>query len=251
MDEGQICFYLSGHGELNVEPSRLDQIPSSIFLPAREVLSIYPGFMNAYLNRESSSDETYYDLALALSALPLRGPRGEAASRLYQPLAELLDGTVHFDGDRFYLTTRADGSIEAHLVAEGHRKIASVMHLIANGSLMQDGLLFWDEPEANLNPRLTKVVADFLLRLAGAGVQVFITTHDYLLTNELSLQSEYRTDPARNAPIKFFAFNRGDDGVTIQSGATLADLDQNPIMEEFEALYDRERRLFVEPTRPT
>ena len=250
-NEGRILFDLNSDGGIKIEQWRLRQNPSSIFLPAREVLSIYPGFAHAYENRESSFDETYYDLVRALSALPLRGPRGEAAARLYQPLSDFLGGKVHLDGDRFSLTTQADGNVEAHLVAEGHRKIATLMHLIANGSLTQDGLLFWDEPEANLNPRLTKVVADFLLRLAGEGVQIFVATHDYLLTNELSLQSEYRTDPARKAPIKFFAFDRGEDGVTVQSGATLAELDHNPIMEEFEALYDRERRLFIEPDRAT
>ena len=44
-----------------------------------------------------------------------------------------------------------------------------MMHLIANGSLMKNSVLFWDEPETGLNPRLIKVVADFLFRLAATG----------------------------------------------------------------------------------
>jgi predicted ATP-dependent endonuclease of OLD family len=154
------------------------------------VLSIYPGFIAAYQNRELAFDETYYDACLALSAAPLRGPRGETGSALWQPLGEHLHANVSFEQERFYLVTRDDGIIEAHLAAEGYRKIATVMHLIANGSLMKNAILFRDEPEANLNPRLTKIVSDFLLRLASNGVQVFVASHDYVLTNELSLNAE-------------------------------------------------------------
>jgi hypothetical protein len=246
-----IEFSLSKLGKIAVKHISVREIPDTILLPAREVLSIYPGFIGAYQNRELAFDETYYDLCLALSASPLRGPRGEAASALWRPLGEHLHAKVSFEKDRFYLDTRDDGLIEAHLAAEGYRKIATLMHLIANGSLTKNSILFWDEPEANLNPKLTKIVSDFLLRLAGNGIQVFIASHDYLLTNELSLNAEYATEAANNAPIRFFAFGRTDDGsVEVQSGATLAELRQNPIMEEFEALYERERGLFYAGGRP-
>ncbi|HEX8200871.1 MAG TPA: hypothetical protein VF590_10305, partial [Isosphaeraceae bacterium] len=82
------------------------------------------------------------------------------------------------------------------------------------------------------------------------GIQIFIASHDYLLTNELSLQSEYKTDLAREANISFFGFSREKNGPAyVQSGSTLADLDRNPIMEEFAALYERERALFYEGER--
>lgn len=241
----RVRFSLSNLGRVDVERADSTAVPASIFLPAREVLSIYPGFLAAYQNRELAFDETYYDLCLALSGSPLRGPRGEVASALWRPLGEHLRANVSFEGNTFYVSSEEDGIIEAHLVAEGIRKIASLMHLIANGSLMKNAILFWDEPEANLNPRIVKIVADFLVRLAAEGVQIVIATHDYLLTNELSLQAEYQTDAVRNAPIRFFSFYRNEDhSVGIEHGSTLADLTQNPIMEEFEALYNREQNLF-------
>ncbi len=234
----------------NASDSRDFEHPSkAIFLPAREVLSIFPGFISAYTDRELSFDETYYDLCIALDRLPLRGPRGEEAATLRQPLSDAIQATVQREGSRFYVTSEVDGKVEAHLVAEGLRKIASVMHLIANGSIAKGTILFWDEPESNLNPKLIKVVADFLLTLAGQGVQVFIATHDYLLTNEISLQSEYQTPLAQQAPIQFFLFERGEDGVSVQSSGTLGGLNNNPIMQEFEALYQRERRLFIDASR--
>ncbi len=253
-DDGS--FYLNIASRISLDSGVLDSrdaaySPRGIFLPAREVLSNFPGFISAYTDRELSFDETYYDLCLALDRLPLRGPRGEEAATLRQPLSDAIRATVEREGSRFYVTSEADGKVEAHMVAEGWRKIASLMHLIANGSIARGSILFWDEPEANLNPRLIKVVADFLLNLAGQGVQVFIASHDYLLTNELSLQAEYRTKASQDAPIRFFMFHRGDDSsVSVQAGETLAEMDYNPIMDEFEAHYQRERRLFVEGGRP-
>jgi len=115
-----------------------------------------------------------------------------------------------------------------------------VLHLINNGSIDKDTVLFWDEPEANLNPRLTTHIALFLRELAKTGIQIFIATHDYLLTGELSLAAEYRIAP--EVPIRFFGMSREGDGpVSIRSGDTLADLEDNPILEEFAAHYEREQ----------
>ena len=68
------------------------------------------------------------------------------------------------DDGRFYLKTQT-GKLEAHLVAEGMRKLAMIARLIATGSLIGTGSLFWDEPEANLNPKVIKQVARTILQL--------------------------------------------------------------------------------------
>ena len=44
-----------------------------VFIPTKEMLSIFPGFAAAYRNRELMFDETYYDLALALETRPCEG----------------------------------------------------------------------------------------------------------------------------------------------------------------------------------
>ena len=82
---------------------------------------------------------------------------------------------------------------ESNLAAEGHRKVAMLVHLLRNGGITEDSTLYWDEPESSLNPRLIKVLADVFLVLASQGVQVFLATHDYLLSRELSLAAEYQT----------------------------------------------------------
>jgi hypothetical protein len=125
-----------------------------------------------------------------------------------------------------------------------------IAQLILNGSLAEKSYLFWDEPEANLNPRMIVQVADTLLRLANRGVQVFVATHDYLLSTRLSLASEYpdQLPPEQRCPIKFFGLSRrGSDaqGVTVSSGSRISDLAENPILSEYAALYDYEGELFA------
>ncbi len=237
---------LYGKGNVSAKVKWIfEPVPAPVFLPAREILSIYEGFVAAYEARELSFDETYYDLCVALSANPLKGAHADEAALLVQPFQDRLHTAVRRDGDRFYVEMPGESFTEAHLIAEGYRKLASLMYLINNGSLTKNGILFWDEPEANLNPRLIKVVADFLLSLAASGIQIFVATHDYLLTNELSLHAEYQTEDAKKAQIRFFGFHREGGGpASVQGGKVLADLDENPIMEEFAALYDRERDLF-------
>ncbi len=80
--------------------------------------------------------------------------------------------------------------------------------------------------------------------LAKRGVQIFVATHDDLLSQKLSLMSEYETCP--EVPIRFFAFYRADDGksVLVSPGKTLAELPDNPMLDEFAKHYDWERELF-------
>ena len=61
--------------------------------------------------------------------------------------------------------------------------------LIQNGTLLNGSVLFWDEPEANLNPQLMKTVVEIILELQRMGVQIFIATHDYVLLKEFDLQA--------------------------------------------------------------
>ncbi len=147
------------------------------------------------------------------------------------------------ENNRFYFNL-PDGRFESHFVAEGYRKIATLHYLLRNGSLNKNSILFWDEPEANLNPKLIVRIVEVLKQLASAGVQIFLTTHDYLLSHELSLMNEYRANG--DVDIKFFALNKPNikEGVTVESSQTLAEIEHNPLLEEFAAHYDRETALF-------
>jgi energy-coupling factor transporter ATP-binding protein EcfA2 len=251
---GKCGFKLSSLDKITDAKGELGQLEEAAFLPSREVLALYEGFISAYEKRELSFDETYYDICLALSANQRLGPRLEMLRVLVAPLETEIRGKVSLEGGRFYVTG-GDGSIEAHLLSEGWRKLAALAQLIINGTLTKNGFLFWDEPEANLNPRMVVQLTETLQRLAHQGTQVFVVSHDYLLTNRLSLASEYpdQLPEDQRCPVKFFGITRrGADerGVSISSGAKLADLTDNPILDEYAALYDYEGDLFQKSQTP-
>ena len=244
----KVGFKLSSQDKISGAKGDVNGLQEAAFLPSREVLALFEGFISAYQKRELSFDETFYDICVALSASQIKGRRDGMLDSLASPLEDEIRGRVSLEGGRFYLKG-ADGSIEAHLVSEGWRKLAALAQLIINGTLTKNGFLFWDEPEANLNPKMVVQLSETLLRLANQGIQIFVVSHDYLLTTRLSLASEYPDALPRNqsCPIKFFGLSRrGSDekGVSISCGGKLADLRDNPILAEYAALYDYEGSLF-------
>jgi len=215
-------------------------VPRTLFVPPRETLAMYNGFVAAYEGRELDFDETYYDICKALGATRLRGGRAEAVAPLLDPLERILGGKVLLKGNHFYVQ-QGDAETEAHLLAEGLRKIACLAYLVANGALTRDTVVFWDEPEASLNSRLVVQVVEFVRALARAGVQVFVASHDFLLLHRLSQPAEHALDP--DVPIRFFSLYRPRSGapVEVETGATLADIEHNAILDEFARYYDDER----------
>jgi energy-coupling factor transporter ATP-binding protein EcfA2 len=247
---GRKCgFRLSTQDRISSAGSDVGALQEAAFLPSREVLALYEGFIAAYEKRELSFDETFRDICLALSQGQLRGARDGDLDSLVKPLEDEIRGKVRLEGGRFYVSGE-DGKIEAHLVSEGWRKLAALAQLMINGTLTQNGFLFWDEPEANLNPRMVVQISETLQRLAHQGIQVFVVSHDYLLTTRLSLSSEYpeAIPEDQRCPVKFFGLVRresNEKGVSVSSGSRLADLEDNPILAEYSALYDYEGELFA------
>ncbi len=223
---------------------------SALFVPTREALAMHEGFVSAVEERELSFDATYVDLAKALGAARLKDPSSNLGA-LQKKLQELLHGSVFLQSGRFYLKQRslvlkkgskplaawAKEGVEAHLMSEGQRKLGSIERLLTNGRLKKGSVFFWDEPEANLNPRLIAVVSELLIEMALSGIQVIVASHDYLLCERINLRAKKDT-------ATFFSFSRGDNGaVDVEAATELDELTSNPIREEFLALYDLRRGL--------
>jgi len=241
-DAGKIRFELTTFGNLKLHHDDLAQSEQAVFLPAREVLSMFEGFISAYNKKELSFDETYYDLCVALDARPDRKPN---FSGITTELEKVLGGKVRLIGGRFYLYNE-DGVIESHMLAEGFRKLGTLFHLMQNGSLTRNGFLFWDEPESNLNPMMVTLVCRILRCLASSGVQVFVATHDYLLSNELSLIAEYPDKASKelSPSIRFIGLTRNaEKGIQSQAGDTLPEIKDNPILAAYARHYDEEDEL--------
>ncbi len=211
----------------------------ALFLPTRELMTIFPGFVALYNSHYVPFEESWRDTCIYLGMPPLKGRRSEAIASLLDPLEDAMGGKVVMEkSGHFYLQIPGSGKMEMYLVAEGLRKLAMVAQLIGNGTLQEQGYLFWDEPETNLNPRLIRLVARVVHQLAANGVQVFIATHSYFLLKELDLL--YREQPIEQA---LFSIVRADGQLSIQRGEMLSDLEEIVALDEELAQYDRELEL--------
>lgn len=221
------------------------------YIPPKEILAHAPGFRSLYGSRYIYFEEIYDDLLFRAYRPVLRGPVTKTRRRLLEILEPALEGRVETQGEMFYLVQKGLGALEFALVAEGLRKIALLWVLVQNGTLLAEDpkpkgprtpagyVLFWDEPEANLNPRLYRTVVRFLFALAESGTQVFLATHDFALLKEVDLA---RQEDAR-VPVRFFAFYHDPEQPTrvlVNAAETLTDVHPNAILETFSDLYDRE-----------
>lgn len=181
-----------------------------IFIPAKEVLTL--GWMlSASRQFKVPMDETYLDLLAQLSGLALQKPEPAAAAAI-ATLTEVLGGEVEEQNGSFFLVYPKEERMEMNLVAEGLRKFGTLQKLLANGSLTPKSTLFWDEPEANLNPVLLKKLAAVLAALARQGFQIILATHSLFLLKELHILS--RQKDVLPLPVRYFGLNAGKDGAT-------------------------------------
>jgi len=115
------------------------------------------------------------------------------------------------------------------------RKIALLWQLIKNGTLEKGAILFWDEPEANVNPRNIPAIANLLMNLQQDGVQVFIATHDYFLAKYLSVFQAGKND------LMFHSLYKDKDGfIKHEMQQDFETLVNNSILQESVNLYEKE-----------
>jgi AAA15 family ATPase/GTPase len=204
----------ASHDSANLEPN------GAIFLPTREMLSIYEGFASALRNRELAFDSTFLDLADALGLTHLKGEKLEQVKPFIATLEKHMGGKVILERGRFYLDN-GKRRLEMSLVAEGIRKLAMLAHLLANGSIQKGVSVFWDEPESNLNPKLMQHLADILVQLANFGVQICIATHSLFFLRELEIQLALH--PA--TPARFIGLTLEKKGISVMQGNSFLDID--------------------------
>ena len=182
----------------NSQTAQITEMPKNylskkpVYFPTREMLSPHPGFAAACREMGLHFDHTYVDLADALSLPQMQGRRKEKAQELMAPLEKAMQAKIIQRNDRFYLRhhQKSKGELEIEFEAEGHRKLAMLAYLIANGKLDQTGsTLFWDEPETNMNARMLLVLAKAIINLSNTGRQIIIATHNLFLLRELNMQN--------------------------------------------------------------
>ena len=217
-------------GEVNWKKGKLE----SAYIPVKEMLAHAPGFLATAAKREIAFEEVYVDIIKRAFLPKLMGPTDKDRQRLLTALQKAIDGRVLAKGEHFFLKNK-QGDLEFTLLAEGIRKLALIWLLIQNGTLLSGSILFWDEPEANLNPALMGEVVEVILELQRLGVQVFLTTHNYVLLKEFDLRKQEEDQ------IRYLSLFRNDsDAVSGKASDSYLRVDPNAIAATFSDLYDRE-----------
>jgi len=206
-----------------------------IFIPAKEILSHSYNLNAAVEMNNVSFDDTYLDIINSAKIAITAGKDSATKRTLLDKMETIIAGKVFFDKakDEFYLK-EGNTKTEFTLIAEGIRKIALLWQLIKNGALLSGSILFWDEPEANINPAHIPLLAEMLMELQREGVQIFIATHDYFLVKYLDVKR------GKEDRLKYHSFFMEDGCVRLESAAEFRDLQHNAIMETFLSLYEEE-----------
>jgi hypothetical protein len=235
-DDIRFSFASNSKSDVEIDNGAPEQLLGArpVFLPSREILSVYHGFAAALENRELQFDDTFLDLAKVLALSPERGPRPGKVRKTMEELEKSMGGTVVQNNDRFYLHTGRE-RLEIQLEAEGIRRLAMLAYLIRNGTLREgESVLFWDEPETNLNPKLLRAVVRAIMTLSANGFQVVIATHSLFLLRELTLirkNGKNEIDAAYFALVRDKAEN-GEEKVTIRRGKTEEEIEPIVALDE-------------------
>lgn len=210
---------------------------SSVFIPAKDILSNAWNLQSAVTMGNVEFDDTYLDIIAAASVNITRGTDSKERKKYLNLLQAISNGKVTIDNEHFYLKPGNQAKLEFNLVAEGLRKIALLWQLIKNGTLESGSILFWDEPEANINPKHIPTIVDLLLTLQREGVQIFVSTHDYFLSRYFEARKK-ETDS-----VLYHSLYRNEEGkVSIEQNPSFKELKNNSILDTFMELYREEIR---------
>lgn len=207
---------------------------NSIFIPAKEVLSLFNIILKSReIDKVFGFDDTYYDLVKALRIAPQRGKNYKVFSKSRKTLEDIIGGRVEFDDSTnkwYYRKGKQKFSIGA--TSEGVKKIAILDRLLGNGYLTKSSVIFIDEIESALHPTAISDFLDIIDIIAfDMGIQVFIASHSYFVIKKLYLNAL-----KRKKSISCISLSKGEP----QYYDLLDGMPENSIINESVRLYEEE-----------
>lgn len=203
----------------------------AVFIPVKDMLANAPGFQSLYNSHAIHFEGVYADIISKALYPASLGRRNRIQKELLEMIEREISGTVATQGEEFYLkATDGSGNLEFTLLSEGYRKLGLLFCLIQNEMLTRGSALFWDEPEANLNPNVMELMIKLLYKLVDLGVQVFVSTHNSMLIAQMRFLEEA-------APTKYHLFTKNGQGAIDYAGYTrFQEVEESPIEQAYEAL---------------
>lgn len=171
---------------------------NSVFLPAKEVLSLFSIILKSRdIDKSFGFDDTYYDLVKAIRIAPTRGKNYTAFAESRKVVGNVIDGVIEYSeqtGKWTYKNKRGQiFSIGA--TSEGIKKVSIMDRLLANGYLGYGSIVFIDEVESALHPEAVCEFLDMIALLADKmEIQFFIASHSYFAIKKLVLLASKKKD---------------------------------------------------------
>lgn len=167
----------------------------SIFLPAKEVLSLHSIILRSReQEQEFGFDDTYLDLARALRLPTTKGKNYQGFADARNKLEYLIGGRARYDPDSatWYFKGPRNQRLSIGLTAEGIKKVSILDTLLGNRYLSPESIVLIDEPESALHPAAVSGLLDILAVLAETGIQFFLASHSYFVVKKLFLIAQER-----------------------------------------------------------
>lgn len=206
----------------------------SIFIPAKEILSHSYKLAAATSVDNVRFDDTYIDIINSAKIDIAMGKNPATRSGMLNKIEKMTNGKVIYDAkkDEFYLKSGSSKQ-EFNLVAEGIKKMGLLWLLAKNGTLEKGSVLFWDEPEANINPAYISTIVELLLEIQRNGVQIFLSTHNYFLAKYFEIKK------AEQDNVSYYSLypSEDDESILCENSDQFTLLENNPITRTFLQVY--------------
>jgi AAA15 family ATPase/GTPase len=173
----------------SLENHILPRSSNSVFLPAKEVLSLHHIILKSRLqDKVFGFDDTYVDLTQALLMGTQRGRNFNEFAQSRHLLEDMLGGKIEYDKDSGrWQFRKGKQTFPIGVTAEGVKKIGILDTLLGNRYLDIGSIVFIDEPESALHPQAISKLLDIIAMLAERGLQFFLASHSYFVVKKLFL----------------------------------------------------------------
>lgn len=189
-----------------------------LFIPAKEILSI----MNAVIylknqNIESGFDDSYTDIIYEI--LAIKNIDEKELLNVFKNKYDFYNGNIQIDQNtnsvNYY---KNDGNIyNINITSEGIKKLGIFEVLHNTGNLTKKSILFIDEPENSLDPKMLREFMRFLVDISKEGVQIFMASCDLSVLNQLThIAIKY------NYTINVYFFLKEDDYTKIDGAYNIS-----------------------------
>jgi AAA15 family ATPase/GTPase len=215
----------------SVTDGAINRNENSIFIPAKEVLSLFGVIKTTRLiDKTFGFDDTYLDLVKALEKEPQKGNNFKNFAKSKNILTQLLGGKIIYqNGVWFFRKNKMKIPIQS--TAEGIKKIGIIDRLLSNKFIQPNSIIFIDEAESFLHPKAIVEFLDIIALLANSNIQIFIATHSYFVINKLMIVAK-----KEKMDIPIISLSKDSNQISnLKDG-----LPANPIVDTSIALYEEE-----------